>query len=147
MINQSYEYVSLPNKSTFLFQSEGQKGTILKGILFTPLGNNLWNLAFGDVIDGDINDSVISNNHDLVKLFGTIAKVTYEFSDKYPTRQIHIKPVDEKRKRLYNHIFRRNYEDICLVFDITGAFNNGDEESYMPKKNYDFFKLKRKFVK
>jgi hypothetical protein len=44
------------------------------------------------MIDGNINDSIISNNHDFVKLFGTIAKITYEFSAKNPRYQIYIRP-------------------------------------------------------
>jgi hypothetical protein len=146
MFTESYNYVTLPKKPLYLFLSEGQQGKILKGIVFTPIGKNLWNLAFGDVIDNDINDSVISNNHDFIKLFGTIAKVTYAFSEQFPSRQIYIEPVDEKRKKLYNHIFRRHYEDIALVFHIKGIYQ-GVEEDYSPEKFYDIFRLKRKFVK
>lgn len=147
MIKDTYEYNSIPNKTVFIFYSEGKKGKIKKGIIFTKMGGNLWNLAFGDVVEGDIEDSIINNNHDFVKLFATIAKATYEFSAQYPKRQIHIEPVDEKRKKLYNHIFRRHYEDINLVFHITGIYLDSEKEDYSPQKNYDFFRLKRKFVK
>ena len=101
MIKDTYEYNSIPNKTVFIFYSEGKKGKIKKGIIFTKMGGNLWNLAFGD----------------------------------------------EKRKKLYNHIFRRHYEDINLLFHITGIYLDSEKEDYSPQKNYDFFRLKRKFVK
>ena len=146
MIKESYNCFDFNDKTEFFFASEGSQGRILKGIAFTYIENNLWNLAFGDVNHGDIDDSVISNNHDIVKLISTIAKVVYDFSNEYPLRHILIQPVDEKRKKLYNHVFRRNYSDINLVFHITGLIED-NEEDYLPEKFYDKFKLKRKFVK
>jgi hypothetical protein len=94
---------------------------------------------------GNFDDSVISNNYDIVKLIGTIAKITFEFSAAYPLRIIHIKPVDEKRKRLYNHIFHGHYVFIKDTFEVIGV-KNGIEESYSPENAYDIFKLKRRVV-
>lgn len=146
MINDAYDYFPSSNKTLYFFESEGSQGKIRKVIIFTYAGKNLWNLAFGDLKNGDIDDSVISNNHDIVKLISTIAKAVYEFSAEFPKRAIIIRPVDEKRKKLYNHVFRRNYEYINAIFHITGV-SNGIDEDYSAKKFYDNFKLKRKFVK
>jgi hypothetical protein len=104
-------------------------------------------MGFGDLNEGEIDDAVISNNNDIVKVIGTIAKILYDFSDKYPLRRIEINPVDEKRKRLYHHIFRRNYDIIKLDFNVNGIFKNSAiEEIYSPEINYDIFRLTRKFV-
>ncbi len=145
MIKESYNYLAIGNKTMYYFESEGKLGTIPKAIIFTLSENNLWNLAFGDWHEGDIDDVIISNNYDIVKIIGTIAKVVYDFSAKYPTRHIYIQPVDEKRKKLYNHVFRRNYEDINTIFQIIGVVD-GIDENYLPKKSYNKFKLIRKFV-
>jgi hypothetical protein len=120
MITESYEYITWGNKPIYYFESEGKQGKIPKLILFTPLEKNLWNLGFGDIKEGQVDDSVISNNYDIVKIMGTIAKIVYAFLDENPSSRIRIKPVDEKRGRLYNHIFRRNYEAINTTFDIIG---------------------------
>ena len=146
MIKESYSYIAIGNKTLYYFESEGKHGTIPKAIIFTLYENNLWNLAFGDWHDGDIDDVIISNNYDIVKIIGTIANVVYDFSAKYPARHIYIQPVDEKRKKLYNHVFRRNYEVIITTFQIIGVVE-GTYEDYLPKKSYDKFKLIRKFVK
>ncbi len=146
MITEHYDYFAYESKTLYLFESEGEQGAIIKIVMFTPYESNFWNLAFGDVNDNSIDDSVISNNHDIVKIMSTIGKIVYDFSAQYPTRGIYIRPVDEKRKKLYNHVFRRNYDAISRVFDVLGIFD-AIEEEYSPKKSYDVFKLKRKFVK
>jgi hypothetical protein len=145
MNKEAYNYIAFANKTYYYFESEGKQGKIPKVIIFTYLGKNYWNLAFGDWREGDIDDAVISNNHDIVKVFGTIAKVVYAFSDEFPTQHIRIKPVDEKRRRLYNTIFRRNYEVINLTFHIIGI-NKRKKEIYSPEKFYEYFELKRKFA-
>lgn len=145
MISESYDYVALDNKTEYFFASKSKKGGILKSVQFTPFEGNVWNIAFGDYNEGDLDDSIISNNHDIVKIFNTIAKIIYEYSDKFPSHILFINPVDDKRKQLYNHIFRRHYETIDIIFDITGSINR-KEEVYSPQKKYDTFKLKRKFV-
>lgn len=146
MLKESYNYLASPDKTIYLFQSEGENGNIVKVIAFAPVGRNLWNVGFGDLHEEHVDDSVISNNHDIVKLISTVAKAIYEFSDEFPSRRIQIKPVDEKRKRLYNHVFRRNYEAINAIFQIKGI-NSRKKENYSPEKFYDKFELKRKFVK
>ncbi|MDZ7879797.1 MAG: hypothetical protein U5L45_19115 [Saprospiraceae bacterium] len=104
----------------------------------------LWNLGFGDWKDGKIDNSVVSNNNDIVRVISTVAKIAYEFSGNFPQRIIQIKPVDEKRKVLYNHIFRRNYATINVNFNING-FKGRKKEKYSPNKIYDRFELNRKF--
>jgi hypothetical protein len=145
MITESYNYIAEDHKTQFAFFSEGVQGKIIKIVLFTFIKDDLWNLGFGDLVKGDIDDTIISNNSDIVKLIGTIAKITYDFSVEFPLRRIYIEPVDEKRKRLYNHVFRRHHKTINDTFQIIGLFE-GLEEPYSPDKLYDIFKLKRKFV-
>ena len=147
MVKDAYLYTGLNRKTRYFFISEGENKRIVKTVVFSPLGNRLWNLGFGDLqYSGYIDDSVVSNNDDLIKVISTVAKIAYEFSDKYPLRRIQIKPVDEKRKRLYNHVFRRHYDTIDANFDIIGI-NEQERETYSPKKNYDIFELNRKIKK
>lgn len=146
MITESYDYITLVKNTYFYFESEGNQGKIAKIVTFSRLNNKYWNLGFGDLQGNKINDSIVSNNHDIVKLISTVAKIAYAFSDKFPKRGLEINPIDEKRKSLYNHVFRRNYETINANFHIIGVNNEGDEEVYSPKKNYDLFRLKRKFA-
>lgn len=144
MIKDTYPCFPSKDKTVFIFRSEGEKGSIVKMIIFTPdEEENEWNLAFGDLKDGDIDDSVISNNQDAMKIMRTVAKATVEFLGKHPNSIVVIEPVDEKRKRLYNYVFQKNFLAIDAVFDVTGIIGK-KEEFYLPTKAYDIFKVSLK---
>lgn len=143
MVENSYPIISFEHSTRFLFVSEGSKGKILKAISFDRLSNGKWNLGFGDLKNGQIDDEVISNNQDIAKVLGAVAKAAFEFSEKYPERNIVIYPVDAKRKRLYNLVFQRRLPEITTVFEVLGEIA-GRLKPYNPKKTYDSFELIRK---
>ena len=145
MITESYRYLATKRKTQYTFQSEGLQGKIVKIILFDLQDNGEWNLGFGDWSKGKVDDSVISNNHDAFKVIGTVAKATLDFFEEYPESIVIIKPVDEKRKKLYNTVFQRHFKDINPLFDVVG-FINGEKEVYSPQKFFDSFKIPLKFV-
>ena len=144
MITDSYPYFATKNKTSFVFESTGNQGTIIKIILFTLLESGEWNLGFGDWNNGEIDDLTISNNHDLIKVIQTVAKATYVFFEEYPESIVIIKPVDERRKRLYNLVFQRHIQAIELVFNVVGIINDV-KEPFLPKKMYDNFEITLKF--
>ena len=141
MIKDIYPYSQIGEHQLFAFVSEGINGDIYKLIAFTPTDDGKWNLGFGDWQDnGDVDDRVMTNNHDVVKVIGTVAKVTYDFFKKYPDAVVVIDPVDEKRKRLYNFVFQRHYAFISNDFHIIGE-KNRVSEVYSTVKMYDLFEL------
>ncbi len=140
MLGETYDIQPSPRKLYFLFTSEGPKGLIEKVVMFEPLEFNVFNLAFGDIQGQSINDSVISNNQDFVKVLATVAKCTYDFVEKYPGVKIKITPVDEGRKLLYNTVFRRHHRVIGEKFEIRG-FIETTKQPYSPEKNFDEFEL------
>jgi hypothetical protein len=144
MIEETYTYVQVRDELLFAFKSEGVNGVILKVIIFTPLKKNKWNLAFGDWLNNDVDDTIMTNNHDVVKVIGTVAKVTYAFFEKYPDAVVVIKPIDEKRKTLYNIVFKRHYQVIINNFQILARKKGHRKEVYSPKKMYDSFELNLK---
>jgi hypothetical protein len=143
MIEETYPYFPIKDKLIFGFFSEGVKGVFFKVIIFTLEEDGKWNLAFGDWENNDLDDKVMTNNQDVVRVIGTVAKVTYVFFANYPNAVVIIKPVDEKRKKLYNIVFRRHYEVIKNDFNII-AFVGDESEVYAPNKMYDIFELSLK---
>jgi hypothetical protein len=143
MIEETYPYFPIEDNLFYGFFSEGVKGRIPKVIIFTSEEKDKWNLAFGDWKNNDIDDSVMTNNHDVVKVIGTVAKATYAFFDNYPNAILVIKPVDEKRKKLYNIVFQRHFEAIKNQFKIIG-FIGKQRRIYSSKKMYDSFELSLK---
>ena len=144
MITDSYPYFATRNKTSFIFESTGKQGTIIKIIQFTLLDSGEWNLGFGDWNNGIIDDLTISNNHDLIRVIQTVAKATYVFFEEYPESVVIIKPVDERRKKLYNLVFQRHIQSIELAFNVMGIIND-EKEPFLSKKMYDNFEITLKF--
>jgi hypothetical protein len=144
MIEETYTYAQVRDELAYVFRSEGINGVIVKVIIFTLTDDGEWNLAFGDWRNSDIDDKVMTNNHDVVKVIGTVAKVTYDFFEKYPEAVVVIKPVDDKRKNLYNIVFKRHYSTIISHFQIIAQKLGQRKEVYSPKKTYDIFELSLK---
>jgi hypothetical protein len=144
MIEETYPYAQVGDELVYAFRSEGINGVILKIIIFTPVKKNRWNLAFGDWRNSDIDDKVMTNNHDVVKVIGTVAKVTYDFFEKYPNAIVVIKPVDDRRKTLFNIVFKRHYQVITNEVKISGRKKGYRKELYSPNKMYDRFELSLK---
>ena len=143
-IQKSYPIYKVPNSNIFLFESVGEKGTILKRVIFQPAYRNRYNLAFGDAEGEDTNDNVISNNHDLLKVMSTIVTIVYYFFDKNPAAMLKIEGVDSKRRRLYNSIFKRKYKDLKEDFQIYGITENRKLEEYNPNQFYQIFEIQKK---
>jgi hypothetical protein len=116
---------------------------ITKIVLFTKIKNRLWNLGFGDKIEDDWDDEIISNNGDLIKVIATVAAIANDFSEKWPSRAIFIDPVDEKRKSLYNIVFKRNQSEIEQTFQILGFYRKRWRH-FDPQKMFDKFQISRK---
>jgi len=142
VIDKAYSTKSNQEKTAFLFESKGPKGIILKFVLLENLGD-MFNLAFGDVVEGQLIDSVTSNNQDIVTILNTVAKCVYEFLEMNPGVVIRIDPYDEKRKRLYNTIFQRKHREIEVHFEIRAVVREVIQK-YNPAKAYDYFLLKHK---
>jgi hypothetical protein len=139
----SYPFLHNQEKWYFEFESIGSKGVITKIVLFTKIKNRLWNLGFGDKLEDDWDDEVISNNGDLIKVIATVAAIANDFSEKWPARVIFIDPVDEKRKSLYNAVFKRNQTEIEQTFQILGFYRK-HWRPFDAQKMFDKFQISRK---
>ncbi|MBC7777588.1 MAG: hypothetical protein H7246_19295 [Phycisphaerae bacterium] len=144
MIEESYDCFPFNNKTQFFFESTGLKGRVVKVVVFMRMEGNRWNVGFGDVREGRVDDTSFTNNNDVRKVLSTVAKTIYQFSEIHPEKIIVIVPRDERRKHFYNAIFKRYFSIASEVFDIFGILAE-DRENYLPEKTYDSFELLRKF--
>ena len=144
MLNEHYDYYASNNKTRFFFESVGTQGTITKVIEFRHRETERWNLGFGDLKNGKIDDLVITNNHDVAKIIGTVAEAIFDFFGEYPKATLIIQPIDEKRKKLYNYVFQHRFKEIEPMFEIRGLVGK-KSESYSTEKFYDSFEINRKF--
>ena len=143
MIKDSYPLLTEPMQRMYRFKSVGTKGVVDKIIIFQKIAGTRYNLSFGDFKNGRIDDEVITNNGDLVKVISTVAQSVYLFFEHYPDASIEIEGVDERRKRLYNTIFQRRRTEIDAYFDVKG-WSGGEFITLQEGYFYEKFVIQKK---
>ncbi|MEO7312770.1 MAG: hypothetical protein ABIX01_20470 [Chitinophagaceae bacterium] len=109
------------------FYSEGPKGKIKKQVLFKAFSDNanVYNLGFGDVgMDGEINDTIITNNKDSKKVLTTVATTVLTFFKQYPTAYVFATGSTLSRTRLYRISITSNLDHLQRDFIVYGFLND-----------------------
>lgn len=140
-----YPVTSDSEHVTYEFLSEGPKGTLKKVVFYQEIGENIFNLAFGDWDEKDqkINDKVRSNNSDRDKVLATVASTVIDFIKHHPAAIILAQGSTPARTRIYQMGILANWEEIGQLFEIEG-FSDGIWESFEDNKNYERFALQAK---
>lgn len=140
-----YPVVTRESPYVYTFISEGSKGKIAKGIFYTRIGENLYNLGFGDLNEdfSDLCDSSRSNNGDRNKVLTTVAFTALDFTSKFPDAAIFIEGSTPARTRLYQMGIAANLMEINESFVIQG-FADHLWEVFEPGRNYEAFLVSRK---
>jgi hypothetical protein len=129
----------------YVFFSEGPRGRIKKGVFFTRIGENFFNLGFGDWNEDsqDLDDSSRSNNGDRDKVLTTVAFTALDFTSQYPDARIVVEGSTSARTRLYQMGIADNLLEIKENFEVQGLL--GDFwEPFQRGKNYAAFLINRK---
>ena len=133
----------------FFFISEGRK-RIAKGINFMQIADNVVNLCFGDLSpDGSVDDTVNSNNGDIVKIMSTVLDVLRQFCLQHPDMQVYIEGSTALRTMLYTRILKNYYTTLSREFSIMCIIKDDDSfelVSYDPLFDLQYwaFLIKRK---
>lgn len=134
----------------YTFVSEGRR-SITKIVEFAKLdfAENLYNLAFGDLLpDGIIDDQARSNNGDIIRIMATLVRIITDFTDEYSHAQIFFTGSTEERQSLYQRILRAHYANFSEHFVITGLIEVGDSFLQVPfdlndSRQYLYFLIKK----
>ena len=130
----------------FEFYSDGPKGTIKKQVIFKDFESNplVYNLGFGDVDkNGEINDTVVSDNHDSQKVLATVALTVFKFYEKHPDCYVFVTGSTRARTRLYRIGVANNLDEIRNDFHVFG-FIEETWETFEIGRDYEAFLIKRK---
>jgi hypothetical protein len=146
MKHEAYDGIRVSDDfAMFDFTSQGTKGAIRKRILFEATeSDKVYNLTLGDVDEnGELDDSVVSNNGDRNKILATVVEALGNYTTKFPDRWIFFKGSTRGRTRLYRMVVGLHLEDLSNCFEINAIVN---EEIVPFTKNMEIsgFLIKRK---
>jgi hypothetical protein len=104
----------------YIFTSVG-KNRIIKLVDFSPTKTrDLYNVGFGDLLpDGTINDTINSNNGDMVKVLATLVQIIKDFTSQFPEIKLMFLGSTLARTKLYARIIKTYYDNFSKIFIIT----------------------------
>jgi hypothetical protein len=138
-MNREHYNFRLDNSLTrYFFISKGTKGEIDKVVDFQEVSDNIYNLALGDYdfVTGLIDDSNVSDNGDMVKIFATVGQIVMDFLVKFPTKLIYIEANSLIKRKLYNRIIRNNINEIAQKLNVFGVLADDSIELFENTGDY-----------
>lgn len=141
MSYETYQLETTDSVMIFEFISEGPKGFIKKRIQYQNIGEDIYNLAFGDVdeVTNEFDDTIVSDNNDVRKILATVALTITFFLNEHPTAFVHIKGGTIARNRLYKMAISNNFEEISDNFMVLGFTEDKNWALYEKNNNYSAF--------
>lgn len=132
----------------FTFVSKGKKGDIFKIIRYDLMSEDVYNLGFGDLDlkTLDIDDTVNSDNGDIVRVMATVIQTLSLFFEIHPNKKVSFEGSDSKRTNFYNWIISREYPKLQNIYYLEGGFEDGTTEPFHKGGDYSYFliaKIKR----
>jgi hypothetical protein len=145
-MNKPKYFVQADNeKHQYVFFSEGPMGSIRKVVLYEKLGEDFFNLGFGDWNEAlqQTDDSIRSNNGDREIVLTTVAFTAIDFTDQFPNARIVVEGSTPARTRLYQMAIADNLLEINQNFETYGLFDE-EWEPFQQGRNYEAFLIRRK---
>jgi hypothetical protein len=146
---QGYDVKINENLLNYQFYSEGPKGRIKKVVRFTLQNSNgvsYFNLGFGDWNEqkNEIDDLVITNNHDRDKILATVATTVLEFTKHFPDAFIYATGSTPARTRLYQIGIVTYWTEIDQLLHVYGYTQKNGWQPFIKNFNYEAFMVFRK---
>jgi hypothetical protein len=142
-----YEYSTEDQLFLFEFESVGVKGKIKKVVQYSRMSiDGFFNLAFGDfnLETKEIDDQIISNNGDGLKVLATVVSTLYAFTGKYPESNVFATGSNDARTRLYRMGITNNLEELKKDFLVFGLRKDEIFENFIVGEDYLGFLVTRK---
>jgi hypothetical protein len=142
-----YEYSTEDQLFFFEFESVGIKGRIKKVVQYSEMSvKGFYNLGFGDFNEdtNEIDDEIVTNNGDGLKVLSTVVSTLYAFTGKYPEANIFATGSSEARIRLYRMDITNNLEELKQDFLVFGMRKDEIFEEFIVGEDYIGFLVTRK---
>jgi len=128
-----YSYQRHSNGFKYTFVSVG-KLKILKVVVFAPTSlNNIFNLGLGDLMDdGTIDDTINSNNGDIIKVLSTVIRILGEFINEHPNAKVSFTGSTPSRTALYKRIIKTYRSSFGNEFIVSSLIEHNNEFKEVP---------------
>ena len=130
----------------FEFKSEGPNGQISKLIKFSETAlKGFYNLAFGDknIVSGDIDDKIVSNNGDSEQVLATVVSAVFAFTETYRETWVYATGSTKSRTRLYRMGISKYFDEVKMDFEVYGMLD-GEWQEFEKGIDYTAFLVRRK---
>lgn len=130
---------------SYTFVSVGVQGEIVKIIVFQPIQANIFNLLLGnfDPQSGHIDDTEVSNNGDMPKIFATIFQIANHFLEHNPEKLIYVEANTKIKHKLYTRIIRNNLKQIETQYRVFGVLQDETFEIFKENTEYTAYIIKK----
>jgi hypothetical protein len=104
----------------YRFTSQGPNGSITKVVQIQPLTEDIYNFSFGDLQqDGTVDDTVETNNRDVVKVLSTIIGIMQDFMRDRPDAKVFFTGSTQQRTNVYRLLISRYYKQLSRIYFIS----------------------------
>lgn len=134
-----YEYSTEEQLFFYEFESVGLKGKVKKVIQYTEMSiKGFYNLGFGDFNEStnEVDDEIVTNNGDGLKVLATVVSTLYAFTGKYPEANVFATGSNEARTRLYRMGISNNLEELKQDFLVYGMTKDEIFEDFIVGEDY-----------
>jgi hypothetical protein len=141
MTQTSYTYYRTI-QGRYIFVSAGKKH-IQKVVQFeSTVNENIMNMAFGDLLeDGSLDDTIKSNNGDMVRVLATVIEILKDYTRRHPNKEILFTGSTPQRTKLYTRILKTYYQEFNKDFhisSITLSNNTMKRTVFDPTQNVEY---------
>lgn len=129
----------------FSFISKGPKGEIEKIIRYDEFFPTVFNLGFGDRVEGSLefDDKTITDNGDTRMVITTVISTLLLFFAHHPKYAVIFTGSDQRRTSLYNWIIEKHLDDFSEHYEVWGI-KDKKREKFQKETQYDYFLINLK---
>ena len=142
-MEESYPVISSNYFRHYEFVSEGPKGSVRKIVSYDDIDENMFNLGFGDLIDGKVEVNTVTDNRDTKKVLLTVGLTLFEFFKVYPDATVYISGGNNSRRRPFRMTIASNLHALTKHFNVAGQVGSL-WYAFEKNRGYDRFMIQRK---
>lgn len=148
MDKPKYEFEGPVTEYRYNFTSISTTKEVEKIVRFSATTyEDIYNLSLLDrwADGGESSDKAETKNKDMDKVLATVLQIVVDFLDKNPDWVVYIEGSEAKRKRLYQILLNREYDQLKEKYKILGIFDGYNEvEPFGKGKEYDSFMISKR---